>query len=99
MHTLRDAKMKYDYPMMGPEGKDDGYYQSLDFDISALPEIGSWQVGQEYTLVIKVREKRHELMKSEDKGVKEKACFEVLEVGSYQDGMDEARDKVKNKLK
>lgn len=89
--------MKYDYLM--PEGKDNSYYQQIEFDISSLPEIGSWQVGEEYTIILKVREKRHELVKSENNGVKEKACFEILEVGSYTDGIEEQRKVVKDKLK
>ena len=99
MHTLRDAKVKYNYDMPTVAGKEDGYYQSIDFDTTALPEIALWQVGEEYTIILKVRETRHELVKSEDNGIKEKACFEILEVGSFADGMEENREKVKNKLK
>ena len=98
--TLRDAEVKYNYDMpMVASGKNDGYYQTLEFDVSSLPEIAMWKVGDEYTIILKVREKRHELIKSEGNGVKEKACFEVLEVGSYIDGMEEYRKTIKEKLK
>lgn len=99
-YTLRNSKIKYDYPTPTVSGKEsDGYYQNLEFDTNALPEISSWQVGEEYFLIVKVREKNHELLKSENKGVKEKACFEVLEVGAFIDGMDIFREKVKKQLK
>lgn len=98
-YNLRDAKTKYDYPAGVISGKEeDGYYQQLEFTVDALPEISMWQVGEEYTLVIKVKEKRHELVKDGEK-VKEKAFFEVLEVGTMSTIDTEYRDKVKDKLK
>ena len=96
MHTLRNAKIKYEYPMESSHGKEDGYFQTIELDTIMLPEISYWQVGEEYTLVIKVKESRHEVVKNKD-SVKEKASFEILEVGSY-DHTDISRDKVKSKL-
>lgn len=97
---LRDAKVKYNHNISTMvDGKEDGYYQTIDFDVSSLPEIASWQVGEEYTIILKVKETRHELVKSEDNGVKEKASFEVLESGAYTDYNTENIQKVKDKLK
>lgn len=98
-YTLRDAEMKYSYDLPVSSSKsENGYYQTIEFDISALPEIASWQVGEEYTLVIKVKETKHEIIKT-GKSAKEKACFEILEVGNLSDGNEEYREKVKEKLK
>jgi hypothetical protein len=92
--------VKYDMPMaMSSKEMPDGYYQRLDLTVEQLPEISSWEVGKEYMLVIKVRETSHELEKHMGEGVKEKACFEVLEVGAFTDPTGEIRELVKNKLK
>ena len=95
-YNLRDAKQKYgcDGPMVDSE---DGYFNHLDFDVTSLPEIGIWKVGEEYLLIVKVKEKKHELLKVEG-SVKEKAEFEVLEVAAYRDEVEMIRDKVKEKL-
>ena len=68
---MRDAKMPMDMP--------DTYYQTLEFEIEQLPEIAAWTPGEEYTLIIKVREKEHEVSKENGK-VKECARFDVLKV-------------------
>lgn len=95
-YTLRDAKQKYDHPTM--EGSEDGYYNHLEFDINSLPEIASWQVGEEYILVVKVKQEDYRLVKDEN-AVKEKATFKVLEVAAYTDELAAQRDRVKEKLK
>ena len=99
-YTLRDAEVKYDYGSPTVSGKgSDGYYQTLEFGVDSLPEISTWKVGEEYTIILKVREKRHELVKSDDNKVKEKASFEIIEVGNYNDDLASYREKVKDKLK
>lgn len=94
---LRKAKIKYEFPMETSHGKEDGYFQSIEFDTEMLPEISSWQVGEEYLLIVKVKQTRHEVVKKEN-FTKERATFEIVEVGSY-DHADVYKDQVKNKLK
>lgn len=99
-YTLRDAYIKYDMPMaMSPKDMPDGYYQKLELTVEQLPEVASWEVGREYTLIIKVKEVNHELEKSVDSGVEEKACFEVIEVGAFTDPTAALRETVQKKLK
>lgn len=96
-YTLRKAKIKYEYPMVSESGKgSDGYFQRLEFNSEQLPEISNWQPGEEYTIVIKVKEVSHEI-KSTDGDSKECAYFEVTEVGCMKD--EEMMKMIAKKLK
>lgn len=81
--TLRDAgkKMETIGPMMADSKE--VYYPSVCFDTKQLPELSTWEVGGEYTLVIKVKEVSHEMFDKDGK-VKESAFFDILKVGAYK---------------
>ena len=98
-YTLRDAGSE----MMGPvcaDGKmeKEKWYQGMGFDIKALPEIGMWQVGEEYFLIVKVKEVNHSLREDKE-GAQESADFEVLSVGAYNPEVDKYGEEVSKRLK
>jgi len=97
-YTLRNAKVKY-MDDVSPSTMDDGEYaQTLRFTTDQLPEIAYWQPGEEYYLVIKVKETEHSIEKK-GKEVSEEANFEVVEVGAISDDSGENYEgKVKSKL-
>lgn len=95
-YTLRDVKPEgYGVPGEGPVEK---YYPRLEFELAELPEIATWQVGEEYDLVIKVRMKSYDQSIEANK-MEECACFEVLAVGAApEQPMKILPDDVKKKL-
>ena len=94
-YTLRNAKMKM--PGMMNEQMSE-YAQRLDFDTIQLPEVAMWQPGEEYLLVVKVKETKHEITKENGK-TEEKACFDVLEVGAIADQSPKYKEEAKKLFK
>lgn len=96
--TLRDAgQTMMGLTHSGP-GKQEKYYQTVGFNIEQLPELGTWEVGKEYMLLIKVREVNHSIRENKD-DTKETADFEIVKVANYVPEVDEYGPEVKKKLK
>lgn len=96
--TLRDAgQTMMGLTHSGP-GKQEKYYQTVSFDIEQLPEIGVWEVGKEYTLIVKVKQVVHSMREEKD-NTRERGDFEILKVANYVPEVDEYGPEVKRKLK
>ncbi len=93
MYNLKEAYIKYEHPTVSADDSD-GYYQTLQFDSNMLPELTVWHPEEEYTLIIKVKQKNLDIRKD-----KSSAMFEVLEVGAYKDYEEHLKEEVKRKLK
>ena len=99
-YTLRDAgeKMMDMESMPSSKGESKKYYPSLYLNVENLPEIAVWEVGKEYTLIIKVKEESHTIDETHSGSTKESARFEVLKVGAVKSGDDKVEAFVKEKL-
>lgn len=97
---MRDAGRKVMiHPMIdGPAmPKEEVVFQNLRFNADQLPELSDWKVGEEYMIVLTVKQMEHEL--EERHGEEEEvARFEVLKVGSYEDAEHEAAKLAQKKL-
>jgi hypothetical protein len=98
---LRDAGEKSTFFAGScPEGsgiKEEVSYQGVRFDIAQLPEIADWVVGEEYELIIRVKETEHSIDEEEGK-VKERARFEIRAVGAYEEPEARSSKLAKEKL-
>ena len=94
-YKLKSAEQFYTDTLSPDKGT--GYFHEISFDKMALPEIEYWQVGEEYLLIIKVKEVEHKVEK-EGAIVKEKAKFKIMEVGEYKEDFDYSRAIIKEKI-
>lgn len=96
-YTLRDATIKFQSYHDEVPSVD---YQRVSFNAEQLPEIKEWQPGQEYLIVLKVRQKDFRVPDKDDSDDQSKyhASFEILEVGGVENGSKEIKKKVKEKL-
>ena len=65
---------------MSCDGPSFFFPQTIEFNVDQLPEIKEWEVGENYQITIKVRQKSFEERKKEGKKTKEEARFEILAV-------------------
>ncbi len=86
---LRDAKEKFG---------DEEFFQGVRFELAQLPQIADWEVGREYTLILKVKQTSHNFRDVEGEGQTESATFDILKVGAFQPEEVERMEIVKKKL-
>lgn len=77
---------------------DTKFFQSIRFELEQLPQIADWEVGREYTLILKVKETSHNFRDVEGEGQTESATFDILKVGVFQPEEVERMRIVKKKL-
>ena len=95
-YKLRSAEQFFEGALSPDDGE--GFFHEVSFDTMALPEIVDWQVGEEYLLVVKVREVEHKIEQEGAVG-KESAEFKIIEVGAYNEGYDHEREMIRGKLR
>lgn len=95
-YKLRDAKKVETYPSGSGIQKEE-YYQKLEFTSQQLPELMLWKPGEDYMIVLKVRQTKYELEK-EAKTSEECGYFDVLAVAALEPEYAEATKTVMSKL-
>lgn len=97
-YTLRDAGEAMMMPTVSGGGEKDKWYQTIRFDITQLPEIGTWAVGNKYYLVVEVKQVEHSI-REDSKNEKEQGVFEVRKVAAFSPEVDKYGSEVIKKLK
>ena len=63
--------------------KEEKYYPSIYFDSKTLPDIKSWEVGEEYCVMLVVRQMSKSMNESKG-GVQVDARFDILKVAAAE---------------
>jgi hypothetical protein len=86
--------------MSEPFCVDESYYypEIVRFNVNQLPEIKNWEVGKEYTIIIKAKMTGYEQRKLDNemmgKKEKEEAKFEITAVKPEDGGLNKGQKKV-----
>lgn len=76
MKSLQQKREK-SLEVCGPEDMDRVYFPEVYIDGARMPEIDTWEVGEEYELAIRVRMRSYDKNETFD-GTKSSACLELL---------------------
>ena len=97
-YILRDAGKEYPTPSDEMGREKEKFYPSVEFDIKQLPQIGTWGIGNDYFLIVKVTEVSHSIHQ-DDNHSEETARFEIKQVGAFDPADEKFGAIVKEKLR
>jgi len=63
-----------------PEVKSKEYFPSVHFDSKTLPEIKDWEVGEEYVVVMKLKQTSYSEHENDKENTAD-ASFDIVEIG------------------
>lgn len=98
--TIKDTKHKGSES--GIKTKKARHMGNLSIDETQLPEIKNWKVGEEYEIVVKIRQtaiRESDKWEREEYGLPEKSIIGSFEIVSAKTEAQEEKDETTNKYK